>query len=118
MTNTIDAFITKYPSEVQKVLKQLKASIEEAAPGAEPSFGYGVPGYKTHGKPLVYFSAFKSHTGLYPTPSGIKAFKSKLSEYKVTTGAIQFPFSKPLPIGLIKQIVEFRVKENATKIKK
>lgn len=61
---------------------------------------------------LVHFAAHKSHIGFYPTPSGIDAFKSELSEYKGAKGLVQFPIEKPLPFELISEIVKFRVAEN------
>ena len=64
---------------------------------------------------LVYFAAFKNHIGFYPTASGVEAFKDRLTEYKTSKGAIQFPLNQPLPLNLIREIVVFRVKENLTK---
>ena len=55
---------------------------------------------------------------LYPTPSGIDAFKSELSKYESAKGSVQFPIEKPLPIELIKKIVKFRVEENIKKKKR
>ena len=37
--------------------------------------------------------------------------------YKGGKGTVQFPLDKPLPIGLITQIVKFKVKENKEKAK-
>jgi uncharacterized protein YdhG (YjbR/CyaY superfamily) len=110
MANTIDSFITQFPVDVQRLLRQLEATIKQAAPLAEEGFGYGVPGFKLNGKQLVNFSAFKNHIGLYPTPSAIEKFKNELSVYKTSKGAIQFPFDKPIPYDLVKRIVEYRVK--------
>ena len=50
--------------------------------------------------------------GFYPRISGIEAFKKELSAYKGAKGSVQFPFDKPLPLGLITKIAKFRVKEN------
>jgi len=64
---------------------------------------------------LVHFAAFDRHIGFYPTPSGITTFQQELESYKTSKGAVQFPIDQPLPLKLIKKIVEFRVKENALK---
>jgi uncharacterized protein YdhG (YjbR/CyaY superfamily) len=45
----------------------------------------------------------------------MKAFKKELAAYKQGKGSVQFPHDKPLPLGLIKKIVQFRVKENVEK---
>jgi uncharacterized protein YdhG (YjbR/CyaY superfamily) len=60
----------------------------------------------------VHFAAFKNHIGFYPTPSGIEAFKDELSSYTGAKGSVQFPIDQPLPLSLIRRIVEFRVREN------
>ena len=61
---------------------------------------------------LVHFAGQRHHVGVYPVVSGVENFKDKLTEYKTSKGAIQFPYSKPLPLKLIDEIVRFRVKEN------
>jgi uncharacterized protein YdhG (YjbR/CyaY superfamily) len=60
----------------------------------------------------VHFAAFKSHIGLYPTPSGTERFREELSSYETGKGSIRFPLDKPIPYSLIARIVKFRVKEN------
>jgi len=78
---------------------------------------YGMPGYKTHKNPLVYFAAFKNHIGFYATPSGHTEFKDELSKYKQGKGSVQFPLDQPIPYKLIERIVQFRVTENENKSK-
>ena len=46
----------------------------------------------------------KKHIGLYPGPDAVMEFAEKLQEYKTSTGTIQFPYSKPLPLSLIAEI--------------
>lgn len=76
-----------------------------------------MPTFKLNGN-LVHFAAHKNHLGFYPTPSAIVQFEEELKNYKTSKGAIQFPFKKEIPYNLIKQITEFRVIENQSKIKK
>ena len=110
----IDNYFRKFPIEVQKELKNIRKLILENAPEAEEGFAYGMPAYKLNKKPLVYFAAFKNHIGLYALPSGHEAFQKELSAYKQGKGSVQFPFKEPIPYELIKKIVKYRVKENAT----
>ena len=112
----IDTYIASFPAETQKLLKQIRATIKEAAPDAEEKMGYGIPTFTLQGN-LVHFAGFKNHIGFYPAPSGIVAFKKELGTYKNSKGAVQFPIDKPIPFGLIAKIVKFRVKENLKKRK-
>ena len=111
----VDEYISTFPKTVQIILEQVRTTIKEKAPEAAESISYGMPGYKTHGKPLVYFAAFEKHIGFYATPAGHEAFAAELSKFKQGKGSVQFPLNKPIPIDLIARIVEFRVKENAVK---
>lgn len=113
---TVDEYIAAFPKEVQQLLLQMRKTIKAAAPKAEELISYGMPGYKYHGM-LVYFSGFAKHIGFYAVPSGHAAFKKELSGYKQGKGSVQFPLDKPLPLALVKKIVQFRVKENETKAK-
>ena len=107
----IDEYISMFPENIQELLKEMRATIKEAAPEAEEIISYQMPAYKFHGM-LIYFAAFKNHIGLYPRVSGIETFKEELSVYKGAKGSVQFPLNKPLPLDLISRIVKFRVAEN------
>ena len=113
----VEAYIKSFPAEVQIVLNQVRETIKANAPEATESMSYGMPAYKTNGRPLVYFAAFKQHIGFYATPTGHTKFAKDLSKYKQGKGSVQFPLDKPMPIALIKRIVIFRVKENLAKAK-
>ncbi len=63
----------------------------------------------------MHFAAHKKHIGFYPNPSAIEAFRNRLSSYKTSKGAVQFPLREPLPLELVKEMVRFRVKENSDK---
>ena len=111
--NDIEKYIHQFPDETQNILSKIRTIIKEHAPDAEELIAYGMPGYKTNKKPLVYFAAFKNHIGFYATPSGHTEFKDELSKYKQGKGSVQFPLEQPIPYNLIARMVKFRVKENA-----
>jgi uncharacterized protein YdhG (YjbR/CyaY superfamily) len=110
----IDEYIAGFPHEVQEILQRIRTTIRKAAPDAKEAIKYQVPTFVLNGN-LVHFGAFKKHVGFYPTPSGIEQFKDELSEYEAAKGSVQFPFDKPMPLGLISKIVKFRVKETREK---
>jgi uncharacterized protein YdhG (YjbR/CyaY superfamily) len=108
---TIDEYINMFPEDVRNILNELRQTIKEAAPEAEETINYQIPTFTLQGN-LVHFAAFKNHIGFYPTPSGMEAFKKELAAYKGAKGSVQFPIDQPLPLSLIRRIVEYRVKEN------
>ena len=108
---TIDAYIAAFPAEVQVRLQQLRETIRKAAPDATETISYGMPAFKQR-RVLVYFAAFQRHIGFYPTRSGIAAFQDEISAYRNSKGAVQFPHDKPLPLALVRKMVQFRVKDD------
>lgn len=108
---TMDEYISSFPEEVQVILKDIRETIRETAPGAEEAISYGIPTFKLNGN-LVHFAAFKNHIGFYPAPSGIEAFRKEISRYQHSKGTVQFPIDEPIPFDMIRRIVRFRVKEN------
>ncbi|CCG99695.1 hypothetical protein FAES_1685 [Fibrella aestuarina BUZ 2] len=111
---TIDDYIATFPAAVQSLLTQVRATIREAAPEATETIKYAMPTYVLDGN-LVYFAAFAKHIGFYATPSGQEAFRERLAGYKTGKGSIQFPFDKPIPHDLIRDMVRYRVAENRAK---
>lgn len=114
----VDQYIRTFPTEVQVILEKIRSIILELAPDAIESFAYGMPAYKTHGKPLVYYAAYAGHIGFYATPTGHAEFAEELSHYKQGKGSVQFPLNKSMPYDLITRIVKFRVAENSNRTKK
>ncbi len=113
----MDEYIDTFPENVKTILNRLRQTIKEAAPDAKETINYQMPTFTLHGN-LVHFAAFKTHIGFYPTPSGIEAFKKELASYKSAKGSVQFPIDQPLPLPLIRKIVEYRVKENEARNKR
>ena len=108
---TVDEYLSMFPTDVSDVLSGLRKIIKQAAPRAEEVISYSMPAFKYHGM-LVWYAAHKDHIGLYPRPSAISAFKRELARYKTSKGAIQFPLQEAIPVSLVRKIVKFRVKEN------
>ena len=115
---SVDEYISNFPVEVQSALSRIRSIIKQKAPDAVESISYGMPAYKTHGKPLVYFAGYKKHIGFYATPTGHAEFAKEFSGYKQGKGSVQFPLGQTIPYELIGRIVEFRVHENRSIAKK
>jgi uncharacterized protein YdhG (YjbR/CyaY superfamily) len=110
--NTVDEYLAGFPENIQILLEQVRTVIKQSAPAATESISWSMPAYKLKGKPLVYFAGHKKHIGFYPIPSGIEAFKNELAEYGQSgKGTVQFPYNKPIPLDLIRRIVEYRITE-------
>lgn len=108
---SVDAYIATFPESVQKILERIRMTVIHAAPKAEETISYGMPAFRYKGKVIIYFAGYKNHIGVYATPSGHAAFQKELSGYKQGRGSVQFPLDQPMPLDLIKRIVQFRMKQ-------
>ncbi len=110
---TVDAYLQALPEAQRERAESLRDLIRRTAPEALEYFGYGMPGYKVNGKPLVYFAAFKNHLGVYALPAAHAAFAKELAEFKQGKGSVQFPWTRPLPLELIGQMIRFNLTRRA-----
>lgn len=110
----IDGYISQFPTDVQAVLRDVRAAIRRAAPEAEETISYRMPAFRQYGI-LVYFAAWKSHIGLYPPISGDEAIEKAVARYAGPKGNLQFPLAEPMPLALIERIVRLRAKQDAAK---
>ena len=112
--STVDEYIHQFPEDVQVILQKIRAVINQSAPGITEKISYQMPGYYLNGM-VVWFAVHKNHIGFYPKGSGIEVFKTELSGYKSSKGAVQFQLNKPIPYELINRMVKYNVAENLKK---
>ena len=113
----IDEYIAGFPPGVQESLQKMRAIVREAAPDAEEALKYRMPTFVLQ-ENLVHFAAYEKHIGFYPTPSAMEAFSTDLKDYAHAKGSVQFPLNRPVPLALVKRMVQFRVKEVREKVTK
>src|SRR3989344_2982268 len=111
---SVDEYITTFPPDIQKILKNMMQTIQKAAAEAKEKISYQIPTFTLHGN-LVHFAAFKNHIGFYPGSKAGEAFKKELSRYGTAKGSVKFPLERPLPLQLITRIVKYRVRQNLEK---
>jgi uncharacterized protein YdhG (YjbR/CyaY superfamily) len=108
--------VSKYraaaPAETRRRLKLIHDLVRRTSPKAVEVFSYGIPGFRLNDKPFVWYAAFAQHISLYPMTGAIRRAHAKaLKGYKTSTGTVQFPLDRPLPIPLIKRLIRSRAAE-------
>lgn len=114
---TIDEYITSFPAETQKILQKLREDLQKMIPDAKQKISYAIPTFTLNGN-LIHFAGYKNHIGLYPGGKAIEVLADDLKDYHTSKGTVQFPIDKPLPMDLIKKIVDFCIAQNLAKVKK
>ena len=104
-----DDYLKALPAEQRMALEKLRKQILAAAPKCEEYFGYGLPGFKYNGHPLVYMGAAKKHCALYGMMP--KGFEEELKDFGRSKGTVQFTPGKPIPATVIIAIVKAKVAE-------
>jgi uncharacterized protein YdhG (YjbR/CyaY superfamily) len=107
--STVDDYIAAQPETQRLKLQQVRNAIRKAVPEAIEGVGYGMPGYKFLGKPLLYFAGFKNHYSLFAASGSFFAsLEEELKNYERRKGTVQFSLEKPVPVRLISRIAMLR----------
>ena len=68
-----------------------------------------MPGYKLHGKAMLYFAGFNEHYSLFAASGTFFATLSdEVGGYEVRKGTVRFPLNKRVPVKLIGRIAKLR----------
>lgn len=114
---TVDEYIARYDGEVRRRMEALRALIRGCSPEITEKISWGMATFVLNGN-LVHFSGEKRHLGFHPAPSAIEAFADRLGGYNFSKGTVQFPYDKPMPYDLIREMVLFRVEEQKARRKR
>jgi uncharacterized protein YdhG (YjbR/CyaY superfamily) len=109
VARSVDEYIAVQPEAVRPKLEQVRATIRRAVPEAVEGIAYRMPGYKLHGKPMLYFAGFKEHYSLFAASGTFFAeLEEELKGYELRKGTIHFALDKPVPVKLIRRIAKLR----------
>jgi uncharacterized protein YdhG (YjbR/CyaY superfamily) len=111
----VDEYIANAPKEVQGGLREIRAAILEAAPGATERTDYfQLPGYSYEGYDydgmFVWFSFKKPNVRLHLRPPVIQNHKKELAGCATTKAIVGFPADKAISIRLVKKLVRASLK--------
>lgn len=113
---THEEYLAHFDGELASRLDQINKTLTKALPHASKVISYQMPVFKTS-EALLYYGAFSTHISIFPTPSGVEAFKNELKDFVTAKGTIQIQNNQKLPLKLISDIAKFRDAEVKDKIK-
>jgi uncharacterized protein YdhG (YjbR/CyaY superfamily) len=106
----VDEYIATAPEPARPMLKLLRETVLAGAPGVEERISYAMPTYSYRGK-LLHFAGYSGHIGIYGASSAVGQVPG-LETYMAEKGTLRFPLSQPLPVSLIRRLIEARVRQN------
>lgn len=105
-------YLASLNPKARKAVRMLLAEIRAAAPAAVPVFSYRIPGFRLYDRQLLWCAGFARHVSLYPITTRIReANAAALAGYKTSTGTVQFPLTRPVPVVLARRLIKARVAE-------
>jgi uncharacterized protein YdhG (YjbR/CyaY superfamily) len=108
----VEEYLARVPEEARAALQRLRKTIKTAVPQATEAISYGIPAFKLHGRPLVWYAAFKNHCSFFPLSSAMReAHGKELEGYETSKGTLRFTTDKPLSATLIRKLVKTRIME-------
>ena len=108
---TVDAYISLYPAQIQGKLEEIRNAIKQVAPDAiETTSYFDMPGYSYKGYDyngmFVWFGVQNSRVGLYLRPPVIEDHKKELARYETTRAIVKFKADDKIPVPLVKKLVK------------
>ena len=62
--STVNEYVMEFPKDVQRILGQIRHTIQKAVPGATEKISYQMPAYSLNGKTVYFAYAFTSRDRL------------------------------------------------------
>ncbi|MEO0048904.1 MAG: hypothetical protein RL556_236 [Actinomycetota bacterium] len=108
----IDAYLASIDEPKLSTLQEMRKRILKLVPEAEQSISYGMPAFSLNGRAFAGIAAFKNHLNYSPHSGQIfKQIPEKLTDYKYSSGSLQFGIDEPLPIALLETLIKLRLKQ-------
>jgi uncharacterized protein YdhG (YjbR/CyaY superfamily) len=108
----VDNYLASLDEPKRGTLEALRHTILDIVPDAEECISYGAPAFRLHGKVVAGFAAFKNHLSYLPHSGSVfPELGDAISNYKTSSGALQFPVDRSLPKPLVKRLIAIRKKQ-------
>jgi uncharacterized protein YdhG (YjbR/CyaY superfamily) len=108
--NEIDKYLEALDEPERGALAELRETILAIVPDAEQCISYGMPAFKLRGKTIAGFAAFKNHLSYLPhSGSVLSQLAKETAGYSKTKGSLHFSAEAPLPVQLVKQLLDARM---------
>jgi uncharacterized protein YdhG (YjbR/CyaY superfamily) len=110
---TVDEYIEGFSGPSRELLERLRKLAHEAVPQATEEIKWGYPAWvHPSGTILFMISGHAKHAGVAFTPSTREEFDEDLADMATGKGTVKLPYGQPVPVGLLRRMIAFRVREH------
>jgi len=114
---SVEDYLAARPEDRRAALEELRQTIKAAPPEATEMIAYQMPAFRSHGRFLVSYAAFKNHTSRFPASEAvIEALGEELAPHLAGKGTIRFRAGTPIPAAVVTRIVKVQLAENAARV--
>ncbi len=108
----IDGYLRGVEEPKRSTLEALRRTILDVIPDAEQGMSYGMPAFRSQGRTVAGFAAFKDHLSYLPhSGTVLRQLADDLAGYTMTKGSLHFPVDRPLPKAVVKKLIAARLSE-------
>jgi uncharacterized protein YdhG (YjbR/CyaY superfamily) len=111
----IDDYFARLSDDQLPYLEQIRELSRAAAPDLTETLHWNNPVYLKDGVRLWMLQAFKQHCSLRFPPSQFAGHRAEVEAagYEAGAGFIKLPYDRPLPVDLLKRLIQYRLDEFA-----
>jgi uncharacterized protein YdhG (YjbR/CyaY superfamily) len=111
---SVEDYLAALPEDRRAAVQELRRAIQAAAPEATETIAYQMPAFRTDGRFLVSYAAYKAHYSLFPASGAVvEALGEEVKPYLSGKGTLRFPADQPMPVATVTKIVKIRLAETA-----
>src|SRR5262245_49888960 len=108
----VDAYLAALPADQRELLERVSDQIRTVLPDAEETISYAMPAFRHGNRFVVSYAAWKKHCSIYPvTDTFLAAHGDEVKDYDRTKGSLHFTPARPLPDGIVEELVRARLAE-------
>jgi uncharacterized protein YdhG (YjbR/CyaY superfamily) len=112
--SSVEEYLEALPDDRRAAMDELRATIRAAAPEAIETIAYDMPAFRIGGEFLLSYAAYKRHYSLFPASGAVvAALGDEVTPFLSGAATLQFPAKAPIPLPLVRKVVEIRLKEKA-----
>ena len=112
-STSIDAYLATVTGDTRTALDKLRKTIRSIVPRAEECISYGMPAFRLDGRVIGGFQATAKGCSYYPfSGATLQTLAGDLRAYGKTKSALHFRPDEPLPVRLVRKLINARIAES------